>query len=539
MHLRPLIKCFALACLFMLTDLLGISQLIPNADIYPVKNRNGINYIHMPNLPAAGVLYTHEAVVDPYTVGTYIPNGILPLADVPLINVETQNRELQLDFVKSMLMFNNMSTLTFTPAMNRSFRASDTDSIRKAFGVEIYSVPVINLGGKNWYGSRPYNGNTNRRARWLHTVHLIPQINVRILLNNEKFNDFSLPVRTPSYLQGGAWYFTHSKFWRRPLHKNFEWTNAGLIDREALMDLLPPRWLQNGDSQLYNLYQTLQNDTYGDHQNKSNTGWYGRWRNWHYSDGQDGWDQDSVSMEQYKKDAKSLFHQFDRETGEFNTYNGDFGINVVGEIALGFVRENIKKIPGWYLLKAKGKSMRVNERVRRHNVTLGWEYAYVFFGGMETMKKDFYSTNRLNINYNFIQLKKEQEISPSFALNSRAARRTHIRNNTNHWYGIQNPHLNEKVRVLVETTYLMDKMYRIGNLYKPDTIAFGNVSRRLNATITMHLRLRGTGNASFFTQAGYYGSDPYSVYYMTRRYFVRCGIGWGFFISGEAVRDFE
>lgn len=521
----------------VLANLPCSSQLnIPAANI---MNR-GLNpataqYYHAPIQPIPTINYNNAgANYDPT-----LPIGNVTIADVQVVDVEFQNRELQLDFVNCMLMFNNMSTLDFTKFMNRSFRVSDEDTIRQAFGLEVYSVPVINLGGKNWYGSRPKKDNLNRRARWLHTVQLIPQINVRIFLNDEKFNDFSLPVRTPSYMQGGAWFFTHSALWRRPLHNYFQWRNAGLEDRRDLMDNHNPMSLDEPEGAAYDLYQAAQTGAFAEEPTQSNTGWYMRWRNWHFSDGQDGWDQDSVSIEQYEADAAKLYHQFDRETGEFNTYNGDFGINVVGEIAIGFVRENIRRIEGWYLLKAKGKSLIETERVRRHNITLGWEYAYGFLGGMETMKEQFYSTNRLNINYNFIQLKNEREISPNINQNGREARRNHINNNVTHWYGLQKAKLNEKVRVLVETTYLMDKVYRIGNLYNPDTIAFNNVGRRLNIAITGHWRIRGTGNASFFAQAGYYGSDPYSVFFMTRRYFARFGIGWGFFISSEAVRDFE
>ncbi len=53
--------------------------------------------------------------------------------------------------------------------------------------------------------------------------------------------------------------------------------------------------------------------------------------------------------------------------------------------------------------------------------------------------------------------------------------------------------------------------------------------KRFNLSFTGHYRIPGANMASGFLSVGYYGSDPYNVYYQRSLYFLRFGLGIGFF----------
>lgn len=523
------------------SNLYNTNKGLTNANMELIDSLNKINRA----LKNQNLVYTQDTISAKFVTNTVTGDQIypkrrqnlslqvnLPLvkpvmpANLSAIDIEIDNRKMNLDFVNEMTTLQTLSTFSFVPGFsNGSYYPLKGDSGRPTFVLDIQTYPVINLAGKNWYSAREKTsrGRTNQ-AGTLHSLQLVPTTHIRIYTNKGKngntFDDHSRPVRTPSYLQGVAYYISHSKFWKRPLGQEFNWKTDGF---------------QKRTSDSFN-YENTEGEV-----NASTNSYYGRLKAFHFSNGQDGWDR---VLPWTSGNDSLLFFQFDKETGELNTYNGDFGLNVVWEISAGFIRENTFNANDWYWINPKGKSLHVLKRVRTHAFNAGYEFFIPQLDGMALVSDNaydhmnFYATNRINLNYTYIQAKQEQEISQANPFASDEDKKTNARSGESQWYAIQNPSLNEKFRILFDATYLLDNNYYRGNLYAPQKIKMDHIARRLNLTVTAHKRIRGTVNASAFAQVGYYGSDPYNMQFMTARYFWRIGIGWGIFRTKEDKEDF-
>jgi hypothetical protein len=71
------------------------------------------------------------------------------------------------------------------------------------------------------------------------------------------------------------------------------------------------------------------------------------------------------------------------------------------------------------------------------------------------------------------------------------------------------------------------------------TIIYGNrfdlnpMYTRFNFSLFFHYRIPSSPNASLFLGGGYYGSDPYNIFYRNTYCFLRCGLSLGFFILSD------
>ena len=57
--------------------------------------------------------------------------------------------------------------------------------------------------------------------------------------------------------------------------------------------------------------------------------------------------------------------------------------------------------------------------------------------------------------------------------------------------------------------------------------------------VSYYWRIPSTPNASFFASTGYYGSDPYNIYYPDSYFFGRAGLAFGFFEAPERILQHE
>ena len=92
------------------------------------------------------------------------------------------------------------------------------------------------------------------------------------------------------------------------------------------------------------------------------------------------------------------------------------------------------------------------------------------------------------------------------------------------------PEKRERFRVWVDMDYIWDVPYRTGPLQALQNVPIYNITKRLNITLTASYRIWGTPFAGLFAQVGYYGSDPYNVYFQQSLFFIRAGISAGFLI---------
>lgn len=84
----------------------------------------------------------------------------------------------------------------------------------------------------------------------------------------------------------------------------------------------------------------------------------------------------------------------------------------------------------------------------------------------------------------------------------------------------------ELFRVIVNVNINVDK------LDEP----YSDVSRRVNADISGYMRLLA-GNTAAFLSIGYYGNDPYNVYFEKNYFFIRGGVALGFFVNTNKLNS--
>ena len=90
------------------------------------------------------------------------------------------------------------------------------------------------------------------------------------------------------------------------------------------------------------------------------------------------------------------------------------------------------------------------------------------------------------------------------------------------------PERRERFRIWVDMDYIWDVPYRIGPIQNLQNVPIYDITKRLNITVTGSYRIWGTPFAGLFAQVGYYGSDPYNVYFQQSLFFIRAGISAGF-----------
>lgn len=231
-------------------------------------------------------------------------------------------------------------------------------------------------------------------------------------------------------------------------------------------------------------------------------------RLFHHSDGQDG-------------------PQFDSE-GWFNTYNGDFGDNLVLEVAPGFF---LKKETHYSSTRLRGKAGRLIKRPVMSERRSHWNYFYGQIGYEHHFRKvlaeslllgNIYGRHRINLNAGWIKL-------PDLRLLWYMPR-------TKQLYPVELYHHTEGMRVTFNASYILDHNYSSGPISQLERIKGFNLGKRLNVCATVYGKIRSTPYSYVFVQAGYYGSDPYSVYFQQSIGFVRAGIAAGFYTE-DNLRD--
>jgi hypothetical protein len=189
----------------------------------------------------------------------------------------------------------------------------------------------------------------------------------------------------------------------------------------------------------------------------------------------------------------SVFHHSNGQDGDefvdgrINTYNGNFSTNYF-EPAFHFRKRN-----------------KFIDVIRRDTVfhqpddyfdfygRIGYE---IHFNTTDTLKSS-YGTQRLNITLGLVEVIK----------------RTDKFENT--------PYYRERNRLVFNSTLITG----------PRDRSFSSIKKRLNFDLSYYLRILSSPNTALFTSAGYYGSDPYNIYYMDSYWFVRAGLSFGFFVA--------
>lgn len=125
-------------------------------------------------------------------------------------------------------------------------------------------------------------------------------------------------------------------------------------------------------------------------------------------------------------------------------------------------------------------------------------------------QKGTYSNTRLNAALSFIKVNNW--------------RWTVKRKNTDSVQQVGSCYLKESYRIVGNVSMNIDK------LQSP----YNNFNRRINIEAGLYRRI-AAGNTALFGMVGYYGNDPYNIYYSKHYAFVRVGLALGFFVETSKI----
>jgi hypothetical protein len=335
-------------------------------------------------------------------------------------------------------------------------------------------VPIA-LGGKRW---------------GLNTIHVIPQFVVRIFDDDPNvpivpYGDRSLPVRTPSAMPGIAYYFSPKRWW------NPDRTWDRLIVRE-------------------NRKQNIKDSTVGDNR-------YFGFYAFHHSNGQDGPEVANDSV---------------------NIYNGNFGEQVVFEFIYGQQRNFVP--PGDVILKNNRRDRVIKRIAKKPTKT-----PEVFLKGSNGMQLNW----RISLEWHPYALSNEvfRDLSQlgGYPKHSRMIGRMRLNGRVSlhlipsliefiggkdEWCLITPAANYERWRFMTNFSYTLDQdYYRGSTISSIEKINSFNASRRLNLSVSAYYVLKRSKYAALFAETGYYGSDPYNIYFNDSLWQVKFGFAFGFF----------
>jgi hypothetical protein len=235
--------------------------------------------------------------------------------------------------------------------------------------------------------------------------------------------------------------------------------------------------------------------------NDSNTvNWYFGLNAYHHSNGQDG-------------------YEFVYPTYQINTYNGNFSEPLVLEPMLaGFVQFNTPKKG----TEIKTKGLRSIQKQKNHfNIywKLSFEYHPKPFTSPRFYEHQLYGRKRVNLNLGYLYAPFSRDI---------------ICKRKRCWLAADKEFYPVEVRrFILNASYIVDGQYYSGALGNLESVKLLSVRKRLNVDLTWYERIGSKNDYAIFLRTGYYGSDPYNIYFQQSIFIARMGIAFGVFSASE------
>lgn len=228
---------------------------------------------------------------------------------------------------------------------------------------------------------------------------------------------------------------------------------------------------------------------------KKSTG-YIKLRGFHHSNGQDGPYYDS--------------------TGYFNTYNGDFGDNMVFELGYGRVCKT-QLAPPKNVMKG---SKQVMGRFRMTNWYAGFEEHPLLSESIKAFH--FYGRHRIVANGLILHGQRSRNV----------LREKKTEKKEEMIYATESYFDRENWRLSANMSWIADSGLQYGTNREQSSVKLLDATRRLNLSIAFHARVAGTGHAAGFVEIAYLGSDSYNAYFQQSIAQFRIGISNSFFLYG-------
>ncbi|HVD99101.1 MAG TPA: hypothetical protein VNB90_12915 [Cytophagaceae bacterium] len=228
----------------------------------------------------------------------------------------------------------------------------------------------------------------------------------------------------------------------------------------------------------------------------------------HYSNGQDGYE---FIVGNNGKDSV------------INTYNGNFSETAVMEFMTGGMRIFNKGLKPSQI-KDKATSPRRLQYDSKNSLVywkLGYEYHPKIFSSDKFQRYNLYGRHRMNLQLGYL-------INPS-------SRHVVYSKRRQKWLPIEKDFHNREVRrFVINVNYILDGQYNIAPLVSEQQSApFLDVAKRMNIDFTWYERIGTVSDYAVFMRVGYYGSDPYNIYFRESIFVARVGIAFGNFAYGE------
>ena len=212
--------------------------------------------------------------------------------------------------------------------------------------------------------------------------------------------------------------------------------------------------------------------------------------------------------------------------GTINLYNGNFSEFVIGELILGSVKEFYSQNSKQYSdtgKKQKSKTLEVpthyhtpfTEPNRMEYYKAGFEYHDKSITDSAFLAHNLYGRFRLNLQGGYSLTPSSTDI---------------ILGKDSVYYAVTPVQSKESWRFVLNISYILDPVYNSGDEFTQTPVNILNLSKRANFNLTAYCRsILASPNAALFLQVGYYGSDPYNIYFQQSFWQIRAGLALAFF----------
>ncbi len=303
------------------------------------------------------------------------------------------------------------------------------------------------------------------KGLWFNAVHIIPQFQVRIFQNDKRFKDASQPVRTPSYLPRIT-YFGSPGSWQKEKKKSLLFFSA-----------------------------------------------------FHHSNGQDG-------SEFFTVDSSYAFWK----KGRINTYNGNFGENLVFELGFGFSKDHSEfsvEDTKFYRLQ---RQIELLEKGRGRPVFNSSETAFI-----RTQNKfsfEYHPRRLTNSAFDVLDVYGRSRLNTQLGLSFIAfpvefIKKLNAETHSPYYSVFGKTKMMEQFRLVLDNSIILDR--KLNKINENTTLLKAGLSNRINIKLTYYNRIVGTSSSALFFQGGYFGSDPYNIYFGQRALYFRFGISFLYF----------
>jgi len=247
------------------------------------------------------------------------------------------------------------------------------------------------------------------------------------------------------------------------------------------------------------------------------------------------WRQSKTSRRNYTSSrffGIKLFHHSNGQDGDefnpdgtINFYNGNFGENLVPEFIIGGIREYEARPFFLFNLKKFKKQPDAKTAPGQARRLFYWKASFEphlkkLFGIPLTNavfdSLNLYGRYRANLQLGWSVLPGYRELLKSGDCYIQVTEREE----------------RELFRLLLDFSLIADPDYSVGDRNKRKQVGLG-LDKRVNLYATLFWRITGAPNASLFAQFGYWGSDPYNIYFQQSLFQLRGGISMAFYKFSE------